>query len=244
MRYFFRDGRPRTNERYSDAKTGLFDSTTSVMLWHEAGIDVAVAFNGRREIEEWNWVDEVKEAINQLVQKNQLPPPPKPPTNLLQNGSFEQGPRVGDILPLSAGQTAINRWKVTRGQIDLYGTGFKAQDGGRSLDLHGSPGYGGIEQTFNTTKGQRYRVTFAMAGSPGGKIAVKRLAVRAAGKKEEFAFDATDRKPDNMGWIEYAWEFEAVAERTTLEFHTVMDSDPYFGPALDNVRVWAVPGKK
>ena len=95
-----------------------------------------------------------------------------------------------------------------------------------------------------TTKGQRYRVTFAMAGSPGGKIPVKRLAVRAAGKKDEFAFDSTDRKPDNMGWIEYAWEFEAVAEKTTIEFHTAMDSDPYFGPAIDNVRVRLIAERK
>ena len=26
----------------------------------------------------------------------------------------------------------------------------------RSLDLHGSPGYGGTQQTFNTIKGQRH----------------------------------------------------------------------------------------
>jgi hypothetical protein len=91
--------------------------------------------------------------------------------------------------------------------------------------------------------------------------------VSAAGKTQEFAFDttgskgdnvATDpnpttglfafetccRKGDNMGWVEYVWEFEAVAEKTTLEFYTAMTTDPNFGPALDDVRVVAVPGKK
>lgn len=40
-----------------------------------------------------------------------------------------------------------------------------------------------------------------------------------------------------------ASEFEAVADHTTLEFHSVMNSDPYFGPELDNVRVWVVLAK-
>jgi len=118
-----------------------------------------------------------------------------------------------------------------------------AQDGRLSLDLHGSHDYGGIEQTFKTTVGQRYRVTFAMAGNPGGTVPVKRLPVCAAGQEQEFAFDSTNRTKNNMGWIEYAWEFEAVAGETTLEFHTVMNSDPFFGPELENVRVWAVPAK-
>ena len=66
----------------------------------------------------------------------------------------------------------------------------------------------------------------------------------AAGKKQEFAFDTIGRKGDDKGWVEYVWEFEAVEEKTTLEFYTVMTTDPESGPALDNVRVVAVPGKK
>src|SRR5262245_37683734 len=80
--------------------------------------------------------------------------------NLLVNGSFEEGIDVGEFVPLNEGSTAIKGWTVTRGQIDYVGTHWTAGEGKRSLDLHGSPGFGGVKQTFRTVQGQRYRVTF------------------------------------------------------------------------------------
>src|SRR5437868_13034779 len=68
--------------------------------------------------------------------------------NLVVNGSFEEGPDVGAWLSLDVGSTVIKGWKVTRGQIDYTGTNWRAADGKRSIDLHGSPGFGGIEQTI------------------------------------------------------------------------------------------------
>src|SRR5947208_3622044 len=83
--------------------------------------------------------------------------------NLLVNGSFEEGPDPGEQgwKPLDKGSKAIKGWEVTRGQIDLVSTHWEAADGKRSIDLHGSPGYGGVKQTFKTKKGQKYQVTFA-----------------------------------------------------------------------------------
>jgi hypothetical protein len=82
--------------------------------------------------------------------------PAKPTGNLLVNGSFEDGPDdVPDFKSLDKGSTDIKGWKVTRGQIDLIGTFWTSADGKRSLDLHGSPGYGGVEQTFKTRKGAK-----------------------------------------------------------------------------------------
>ena len=164
------------------------------------------------------------------------------PENLIVNGSFEEGPKVGSFLSLDVGSTAIPGWVVTRGQIDLIGTHWKSADGVRSIDLHGSPGFGGIAQTFPTKNGRLYRVTFWLAGTPAalsGPGGVKRVAVRAAERGAAFSFDTTGKTGADMGWIPVAWEFVAIADKTTLEFHTLEAVDPIHGPGLDNVSVFA-----
>lgn len=109
--------------------------------------------------------------------------------NLLRNGDFELGPDVEQFESLDKDSTAIPDWTVTRAQVDYVITLWKPAHGARSIDLHGSPGYGGIRQTFKTKKGQRYRLTFSMAGTPksvAGEGGVKSLAVSAAGKQQQF----------------------------------------------------------
>jgi choice-of-anchor C domain-containing protein len=163
------------------------------------------------------------------------------PVNLLVNGSFEEGPDfTGTFVSLNEGSRAVKGWVVTRGQIDLVGAHWPAADGKRSLDLHGSPGLGGVKQTFPTRKGQRYRVTFAFAGNPEGAVAEKKMGVSAAGQKEEFTFDTTGKKLDDLGWETKKWEFKADAKETTLEFYTLMTDDVNCGPALDNVSVMEI----
>src|SRR5262245_43659874 len=66
--------------------------------------------------------------------------------NLIVNGSFEAGPEVdGSFLPVDEDSVEVRGWVVTRGQIDLLQETdgkVKAAHGKRSLDLHGSPGFG------------------------------------------------------------------------------------------------------
>jgi choice-of-anchor C domain-containing protein len=160
--------------------------------------------------------------------------------NLLVNGSFEEGPEAGDFLPLDAGSTDIKGWTVTRAQVDYIGGHWKSADGARSLDLHGSPGLGGVKQAFATVKGRKYKVTFSLAANPNFNPdpgPVKILCVRAAGKKEAFSFDATGKTVEAMGWVTKSWEFTAIEDETTLEFHTLEMDDVSCGPALDNVVV-------
>ena len=161
------------------------------------------------------------------------------PKNLIVNGSFEDGPDVEGFVPLDKDSVAIKGWTVTRGQIDYIGTHWKSADGKRSLDLHGSPGYGGIQQTFATTKGRKYKVSFALAVNPNtsAEEKEKKLGVAAAGKMERFSFDVTGKTVDDMGWATKTWEFTADADKTTLEFYSLESTDPSFGPALDNVVV-------
>ena len=167
-------------------------------------------------------------------------PDAEKPKNLLVNGSFEEGVDIDQYKPLDPASTAIKGWIVTRGQIDYIGSFWKAADGKRSIDLHGSPGYGGIKQAFATKKGQKYRVTFSLSGTPGdeaGQHRVKILCVRAADKKEAFSFDTTGKSANDMGWVTKRWDFTAIADETTIEFHTLETEDPFGGPVLDNVSV-------
>ena len=167
------------------------------------------------------------------------PAPPEKAVNLLVNGSFEDGPDAGDFKSLDENSTEIKGWVVTRGQIDYIGTHWQHADGKRSLDLGGSPGFGGVKQTFKTKKGQKYKVTFSLAGNPGGMVAEKKLCVKAGDKKESFTFDTTGKSRDKMGWETKTWEFTAEGAETTLELYDAMTEDPFSGPAPDNVSVVA-----
>lgn len=158
--------------------------------------------------------------------------------NLIQNGSFELGVDPGPFLPLNPGSTAIDNWVVTRAQIDYY-TGWEAADGVRSLDLNGTPGVGGIAQTFNTTVGLQYLVNFALAGHNSGLL--QTIGVTAAGQSTQFSFQSVPFVPDDplpkLGWVTKSWEFTAVDTQTTLEFFSLQSDYPFGGPALDDVSV-------
>jgi choice-of-anchor C domain-containing protein len=160
-------------------------------------------------------------------------------TNLIQNGSFETATvNPGPFLQLNAGSTVITGWTVSQGSIDYIGTYWQASDGGRSLDIHGS-WIGKIEQTFNTTIGATYRVTFDLAGNPNASPIIKDMRVSAGGSSADFSFNTTGKSNSNMGWLSKSWDFTANSTTTTLEFIGLGNSDA--GAALDNVSVIAVP---
>jgi choice-of-anchor C domain-containing protein len=166
--------------------------------------------------------------------------------NLVVNGSFEAGPAMASsFLPLDEDSTEIRGWVVTRGQIDLLqetGGQGKAADGKRSLDLHGSPGFGGVKQPLVTKVGQKYRVRFSLSGNPGLGLETVQLTVRAAGHKGLFACAMAGKSAADLGWEIKTWEFTAADSITVLEFHTAMAplTNPFGGPLLDDVSVVAV----
>jgi len=164
-------------------------------------------------------------------------PAPVKKTNLLVNGSFEEGPPVGNWLSLNPGSTDIKGWEVTRGQIDLVGNYWPAAQGNRSLDLHGSPGLGGVKQSFETRPGRTYVVSFSLAANPDGAEKKKTIGVSAAGMTGEFTADATNRTNKDVGWQKTTWKFTAAEKKTTIEFYTLMKSDESCGPLLDDVSV-------
>src|SRR5262249_35405985 len=164
-------------------------------------------------------------------------PAPIKKSNLLVNGSFEEGPPIGNYLGVNPGDTAIKGWVVTRAQVDIVGTYWPAANGQRSIDLHGSPGLGGIQQTFAPRAGRTHLGTFPLPTNPPGPIPQKSLGVSAAGKTAEFTCDATGKTVKQMGWQKKSWRFTATDKQTTLEFYTLMKNDEACGPVIDDVCV-------
>jgi choice-of-anchor C domain-containing protein len=179
-------------------------------------------------------------ALALLAAPSLAAPLPKPikRDNLLTNGSFEDGPAVDRWLAVNAGSKEIKGWVVTRAQIDVVGSHWKAADGKRSLDLHGSPGKGGVSQTFGTKVGRTYVVTFSFAGNPEGSGVPKVLGVSAAGKETSFTFETKGKTLKDLGWVKKTWKFKAVKDRTTLELWSMTKGeDASCGPVIDNVVV-------
>jgi choice-of-anchor C domain-containing protein len=162
--------------------------------------------------------------------------PAKPPANLLVNGSFEEGPDdIGDFKSFDKGSDAIKGWKVTRGQIDIVGTFWVAAHGSRSVDLHGSPGYGGIEQTFKTKKGTKYKVELQLAATP--EAGDRGIWIEAAGDRKKFEVNSGDGTREKLNWTKVTWEFTAISDETTLEIYTTEKGDDSRGPVIDEVSV-------
>jgi choice-of-anchor C domain-containing protein len=182
------------------------------------------------------------------------PPQQAGPGSLIVNGSFEDAPPVRTFLNIAGGTTSLKGWQVTGEGIDLVHTNYwQASDGMRSVDLDGSvrsrtsPPYshGGVAQTFSTTSGTRYLVTFDMAGNTALPPAMKPMRVSAADQSMEFAFDITGKSFRNMGWLPKSWTFTARGVMTTLEFRSLTVSPQTgYGPAIDNVSVTALDTKQ
>ncbi|WP_392896236.1 choice-of-anchor C family protein [Streptomyces sp. LN699] len=152
------------------------------------------------------------------------------------DGSFEYpAAPVNAFTTVGAGQS-IGPWKVTGGAVDLIGAGFwQAAEGDQSVDLNGSQP-GAIAQTFATTAGQRYTVTYSLAANPEGGPAVKTGRVLLDGQNiQDFSFDSTGRTRPAMGYVTRQVTFVAGAGSTTIGFASTVAGA--YGPVIDDVRV-------
>ncbi|MGO9741488.1 MAG: choice-of-anchor C family protein [Roseiarcus sp.] len=165
-------------------------------------------------------------------------------TNLIQNGSFEYGSDPGGyFLQLSTGSNAISDWTIGGTGIDYIGGYWTAADGYRSLDLSGSYDVGSVSQQVYTNLGQPYVVSFALAGNPDGNYTgsyIKNLAATVdALYGGLFSFSTANTSRTNMGWTEKSFKFVGDGKYDTITFASLNHSG--YGPALDNVRMIAVP---
>lgn len=159
------------------------------------------------------------------------------PQNLLNNGSFETGVLRGPSSALNLGSDAITGWTVNRGRVDYIGTFWQASHGVRSIDLDGTPGPGGIAQTFRTVPGQTYTVRFDLAGNPDGPPRFKVMVAAVAGNVRRFTFDVSGHSKSAMGWSTQSFTFRATKTTSTLEFYSLDAPGNWNGPAIDNVWV-------
>jgi len=160
------------------------------------------------------------------------------PVQAFRNGSFElSATNPGQFNTLLAGSTAITGWTVIGNDINHIGHYWAASEGGRSVDLVGEMGRGGVSQTFSTTPGATYDVVFDLAGNMNAAPVVKPVTVSAAGVSQSFTFDTTGRSTGSMGWSTRTFTFIATEAITTLSFLSDTGSDCCAGAALDNVRL-------
>ena len=156
-----------------------------------------------------------------------------------QNGSFEAGTlnSTGTFDTLAAGSTAITGWTVVGNGIDYIGALWPASQGSRSLDLLSCGVSGGVAQTFDTTAGVTYLVTFSLAGNPDG--GVKTLTVSPASNTQSYTFHTAGFSNSNVGWSSQTFAFTATASSTTLTFlgGVLGGGSSCAGSALDNVAV-------
>ncbi|MCP9958927.1 MULTISPECIES: choice-of-anchor C family protein [Streptomyces] len=152
------------------------------------------------------------------------------------DGSFEYPTAPANAFTtVSAGQP-IGPWKVTGGAVDLIGTGFwQAAEGGQSVDLNATQA-GAVAQTFTTTAGKRYTVTYSLAANPEGGPAVKTGRVLVDGQNfQDFSFDSTGKTRASMGYVTRQVTFVANGPTTTLGFASTVTGA--YGPVVDDVRV-------
>jgi len=165
--------------------------------------------------------------------------------NLLVNGSFEQtvNPPSG-VDTLAPGSTQLVGWEIVTATVQHIGTIlWTPTDGMFSIDLDGDVGdAGGVQQTIATVPGQTYHVVFDLAGNPAiGRPPVKMLRVSADGQSQDFSFDTTGKSTTNMGWVTESWSFLADDSSATILFQSLSETQPGWGPVIDNVSATVVP---
>ena len=156
----------------------------------------------------------------------------------LTNGDFETGAYAdggSGFEQLNAGDTSLDGWTVDSGSVDWIGSYWPAEHGTMSIDLSGADA-GTISQTFATTIGNTYTVSFALSGNPAGEPVVKTLDVTATGATPaSYTFDSSVNTLTDMTWTTETYSFLATSASTTLSF--VSTTPGAYGPALDDVVV-------
>jgi choice-of-anchor C domain-containing protein len=158
----------------------------------------------------------------------------------IANGSFESGSFTGaGFDTLSAGDSSITDWTVGGAGIDWIGNYWQPSDGARSIDLSAISA-GSLSQAITTEIGQRYAVTFDLAGNPDGGPFLKLVDVTVnGGQSGTFAFTTGATSRAAMGWVGKTYRFTATSTSSVLAFTSQINTPS--GPALDNVSISAIP---
>ncbi|MFE6776728.1 choice-of-anchor C family protein [Streptomyces sp. NPDC057702] len=156
----------------------------------------------------------------------------------VDDGSFEYPTApANNFTNVTTGQS-IGPWTVTQGNVDHIGRSFwQAAERFQSVDLNGgAPGT--ITQSFPTTPGTTYAITYALAGNPGGTPVKTGRVVVDGQTVQDFTFDVTGKTTTNMGYVGRQATFVARSTSTTLSFASTTANSAH-GPVVDDVVVRA-----
>lgn len=161
--------------------------------------------------------------------------------SLITNGSFEIGNTGGSFTTESAGSTDITGWTVASGSVDYINSYWAASDGLRSIDIAGSS-VGALSQSFATTAGQSYVVSFDLSSNPDLRGPRDLLvSIDGDGPLVFTHPGATGKDAAGMNWTAQSFSFLAGGPLTTIMFTTNGTAQGAYGPALDNVSILGVP---
>jgi len=168
--------------------------------------------------------------------------------DLITNGSFEE-PIVGDFTEYSKDSTSITGWKVTEGKVvltRLFKNSGVDKDQWLSLANTDAPGSSGgkIAQTFATTPGTTYDVSFNYAVlCEGGNNLTAHLTYGVGNTSSTLSIDmpASGNGAMLSSWTTKAFSFTAAGSSTTLWFSGDQPWSGFYGSAIDKVSVNASP---
>jgi len=155
----------------------------------------------------------------------------------ISNGGFESNTCTSSAFCTYFG-SELPSWTVVAGSVDLVNNQFwQANDGSWSVDMGGDTD-GTLIQSFATTKGNEYRVSFALSGNPESGPLTKTLNVGASGTAiQTYYYTVTPQHSPiaNMAYQSESYVFTGVGSSSTLTFQSV--GDGAFGPVIDTVVV-------
>jgi hypothetical protein len=168
--------------------------------------------------------------------------------NLLINGSFEepvvsyQDNVIGSFsfpgwTGFSTGSGGDGNAGIDAG-VDY---GLAPYDGNQEFSFNGGNPPPGtyIEQTFATTPGSEYSVTFAVGRDGGYPDQILTLESQIFGSSGQLAIQI-GAPPSSIGWSLETFTFVADSELSTLQFTDISGSNPNTDLDLDAVSVTAV----
>lgn len=170
--------------------------------------------------------------------------------NILTNGSFES-PAIGPatFINIYNGSSGLSdfHWTITHATVDIFSNGVLAStgsvyDGVQGLNLAGVGSTGGISQTFQTTAGTEYTLSFAYSKNPfrGTNAAATVSILDGATLLFSQSLSHNTSSTSNFDWILFNSTFTGTGNSLTLTFANT-DSATGSGILLDAVSISAVP---
>lgn len=164
-------------------------------------------------------------------------------TNLLVNGSFEEGAfnhNGDDCQTLPNGSIIVTGWTVTlsdaaRCQSGVL-SGVTASHGTRLIDLTGYDNvvpHAGITQAVPTTIGQCYRLSFDLGVNPESPGLAGPITVRAMAGSSGWRTFTHNPSGSGTRWGNFGFSFTASSASTAITIEG-LSANPYF-IGLDNV---------